>query len=81
VVQETGWSRNYPSGQGLLSFTTVAEAVEATSQIASDYATHSRAARVIAEEFFDSDKVLTKLLKTVGACAPRQRPFTPCASS
>ena len=67
VVQETGWSRNYPSGQGLLHFTTVAEAVDAANDIASDYAEHSRAARAIAEEFFDSDKVLTELLETVGA--------------
>ena len=27
VVQDTGWSRNYPSGQGLLRFRTVGEAV------------------------------------------------------
>jgi hypothetical protein len=67
VVQETGWSRNYPSGKGLLRFTTVAEAVDAANQIASDYAAHSRAAREIAEEFFDSDKVLTQLLETVEA--------------
>ena len=67
VVQDTGWSRNYPSGKGLLRFTTVAEAVDAAKQIASDYAAHSRAARAIAEEFFDSDKVLTELLATVAA--------------
>ena len=67
VVQETGWSQRYPSGQGLLRFTTVAEAADATSQVASDYAAHSRAARAIAEEFFDSDKVLTELLATVAA--------------
>ena len=67
VVQETGWSRHYPSGQGLLRFRTVAEAAAAAHQVASDYAAHSRAARAIAEEFFDSDKVLTELLETVGA--------------
>ena len=67
VVQETGWSRNYPSGQGLLRFTTIAEAVAATDAIASDYAAHSRAARAIAEEFFDSDKVVSELLEAVGA--------------
>jgi hypothetical protein len=65
-VQETGWSRHYPSGQGLLRFRTVAEAVDAANQVASDYAVHSRAARALAEEFFDSDKVLSELLETVG---------------
>ena len=65
VVQDTGWSRNYPSGQGLLRFSTVGEAVDAASSVASHYAEHSRAARAIAEEFFDSDKVLSGLLETV----------------
>ena len=65
VVQDTGWSRNYPSGQGLLRFSTVDEAVHAAGSVASRYAEHSRAARAIAEEFFDSDKVLSELLETV----------------
>jgi hypothetical protein len=65
VVQDTGWSRNYPSGDGLLPFRTVAEAVGAAASVASDYAGHSRAARAIAEAFFDSDKVLSELLETV----------------
>ncbi len=67
VVQDTGWSRNYPSGQGLLRFRTVSEAVAAAGSIASHYAEHARAARVIAEEFFDSNKVLSELLETVDA--------------
>jgi hypothetical protein len=65
VVQDTGWSRHYPSGEGLLRFRTVDEAVHAVGDVASHYAEHSRAARAIAEEFFDSDKVLSELL----ACA------------
>jgi hypothetical protein len=65
VVQDTGWSRNYPSGQGLLRFRTVGEAVDAAAAVASRYAEHSRAARAVAEEFFDSDKVLSGLLETV----------------
>ena len=66
VVQDTGWSRNYPSGQGLLRFRTVGEAVRRPPGASRrDYAEHSRAARAIAEEFFDSDKVLSELLETV----------------
>jgi hypothetical protein len=67
VVQDTGWSRNYPSGRGLLGFRTIEDAVDAASAVALDYAAHSRAARAIAEEFFDSDKVLSGLLETVTA--------------
>ena len=69
MVQDTGWSRNYPSSRGLLRFSTVGEAVAAAGSVASDYADHSRAARAIAEEFFDSDKVLSELLETVEAGA------------
>jgi hypothetical protein len=67
VVQDTGWSRNYPSGQGLLAFRTVGEAVAAAASIASHYAEHSRAARAIAEEYFDSKKVLSEFLETADA--------------
>lgn len=65
LVQDTGWSRNYPSGRGLLGFRTLAEAVDGAERIARDYAEHSRAARAIAEEFFDSSKVLSALIEAV----------------
>jgi hypothetical protein len=67
VVQDTGWSRNYPSGQGLLSCRNVTEAVAAAGSIASHYSEHSRAARAIAEEYFDSNKVLSELLEAADA--------------
>ena len=65
VVQDTGWSRQYPSGQGLLRFQTVDEALAAAGDVACRYAEHSKAARAIAEEFFDSNKVLSELIETV----------------
>ena len=40
--------------------------VDARFAITSDYDTHARAARAIAVEFFDSDKVLSGLLRQVG---------------
>lgn len=67
VVQDTGWSRRYPSGKGLLRFGTMEEAVRAVEDIASDYLDHARAARAIAEEFFDSDKVWAELLEAADA--------------
>jgi hypothetical protein len=66
LAQETGFSRHHPSGEGLLSFSTVEEAVEGVERIAGDYERHARAARAIAEEQFDSDKVLCRLLENVG---------------
>ena len=63
LVQDTGWTRNYPSGRGLLGFRTLEEAV-AARPFARCYTDHSRAARALAEESFDSRKVLSALIET-----------------
>jgi hypothetical protein len=66
LVQDTGFSDNYPTGKGLVSFATMEEAVAGANSIARDYASHSRAARSIAEAFFDSDVVLGRFLEQAG---------------
>jgi len=63
LVQDTGFSRTLPVGEGLLAFRTLDEAVAGAARIAADYERHRRAARRIAEECFDSDKLLTRLLE------------------
>jgi hypothetical protein len=63
LVQDTGFSRTIPTGEGLLTFSTLDEAVEGAEAIAADYDRHARAARAVAEEHFDSDRVLSKLLE------------------
>ena len=65
VVQETGWSRHLPSGQGALAFHTPEEAAAAMDEVAADYGSHARAARRLAVDFFDSKKVCTELLKKI----------------
>ena len=65
LVQDTGFGRTYPVGCGLVAFRTLDEAVRGAERISRDYAGHARAAREIAEGFFDSDKVLTTLLQTI----------------
>jgi hypothetical protein len=62
VVQDTGFSGVLPVGQGLLSFTTVEEAVAAIHEIAANYPRHANAARALAVEYFDASKVLTRLI-------------------
>ena len=62
LAQETGFTRNYPTGEGFLAFTTPDEAQAGVEEINRDYDRHCRAARAIAEQHFDSDKVLTRLL-------------------
>ncbi len=65
IAQETGFSDRLPTGAGLFSFTTAADVPAAVEAISADYAGHRRAAREIAEEFFDSRRVLPALLGEV----------------
>jgi hypothetical protein len=69
VAQDTGWVENHPSGEGLLSFRSPEEAAEAVDEVASDPARHAKAARAVAEEEFDSDRVLSRLVDRVGGAA------------
>ena len=63
LVQETGLSSAIETGAGLLTFETLDGAVAGAAAILSDHAGHSAAARRLAEEYFDSDRVLTRLLE------------------
>jgi hypothetical protein len=62
LAQETGFSRFLPTGQGLLAFETVDDAVAGVESIRGDYSRHARGARKLAEELLDSDRVLGRLL-------------------
>jgi hypothetical protein len=66
LLQDTGFSRRYPTGEGLLAFTTIEEAVAGAETIARDYDSHSHTARTLAEDYFDSDKVLREFIDVVG---------------
>ena len=63
LVQDTGLSGTLPLGDGLLAFRTLDDAVAGAEAIAADYERHAHRARAIAEAFFDSDRVLIKLLE------------------
>jgi glycosyltransferase involved in cell wall biosynthesis len=65
VVQDTGVGDRLPIGDGLLTFTTPEEAAAAIDAVEREYERHSDAARAIAEEHFDSDRVLGRLLEEV----------------
>jgi len=66
VAQETGFSRFLPTGEGLFAFETIDEACVGIDAVVRDYERHSRAARAIAEEYFDASRVLPQLLERVG---------------
>jgi hypothetical protein len=62
VVQHTGPSAYLPNGEGMFRFATIDEAAEALASIESDYERQCRAAREIAESFFDARIVLSEIL-------------------
>jgi hypothetical protein len=66
VAQDTSFSRHLPTGAGLLAFDTAESAATGMEMVARDYARHSRAARRLAEEHLDSDRVLHRLLDVIG---------------
>jgi hypothetical protein len=66
LVQDTGFSRSLRAEDGLLAFRTLDDAADGVERIASDYEDHCRAARAIAEEHFDSDRILGDLLDDLG---------------
>lgn len=66
LIQDTGLKGIYPVGTGLLTFQTLAEAVNGAKSILSDYSAHCQAAREIAQRYFDSQVVLGRMLQEVG---------------
>ena len=65
LVQSTGCEGHLPMGRGLLTYSSLDEALAGIEAINADYPAHCRAAREIAEEYFDADRVLTEILRGV----------------
>jgi len=66
IAQETGFSAHLPTGEGLIPFNTLDEAVAAVDEVRSDPVRHRRAAREIAEEHLDAARVLRHLVDELG---------------
>jgi len=63
VVQDTGFAAVLPVGEGIVPFATVEEAAAGINDVRDRYERHSDAARAIAAEYFDSGKVLARLVE------------------
>jgi hypothetical protein len=63
VVQDTGFSRHLPTGQGLLAFSRIDEAVAAVAEVDANYGRHCEAARAVIESHFDARQVLARLIE------------------
>jgi hypothetical protein len=66
VTQDTGFSSYIPTGHGLFAFSDLDEAQEGLAAVEQDYRRQGRAARDVARECFDSDRVLGRLLEEIG---------------
>ena len=63
VVQDTGFSDWMPTGDGVLRFDTLDEAMSGVHAVNERYEAHCRAAREVAESFFDARVVLARLIE------------------
>jgi hypothetical protein len=63
LAQDTHITNLLPTGQGLLRFTSLDEAVDGVRAVRREPHRHQRAARRLAEEFFDSSVVLGALVR------------------
>lgn len=63
VVQDTQWSRYIPSGEGVLAFSTMDQAIAAMESVESDYDKHRTAAIAIARDHLSPKAVLTPMLE------------------
>lgn len=70
LVQDTGFSAHLPTGNGLVTFRTLDEAIAGTALVTRDYAEHACAARQVAEAHFDSDRVIGQLAREIGLAMP-----------
>lgn len=66
ITQETGFSKHLPTGEGLFAFQTMDDILAAVDKIESDYDRSCRAAREIAAEYFDAEKVVGSLMQRAG---------------
>jgi hypothetical protein len=66
VVQDTGFSKLLPVGQGVLTFANREQAAVAINTVEENYAAHARAAREVAARHFAAPVVLGEILERVG---------------
>jgi hypothetical protein len=62
VLEDTGFTEWLPAGEGVLAFSTPAQAAEAVGELDRRYDLHCRAARELVEAHFDARTVLASLL-------------------
>jgi len=64
LVQDTGQRDWLPTGEGILTFRDIPEALKGIEDINADYQRHCQAARRLAEQIFSAERVLPLLLES-----------------
>jgi hypothetical protein len=75
VVQDTAWSRFVPSGEGVVAFSTMDEAIDGLKRVTSQPQRHREAAYEIARQYLAPDRVLPPMIEAIYA-KPRANPTT-----
>lgn len=63
IAQDTGFARRIPTGAGLFAFATADDVLAGLEELSRDYERHRAAARTLALDLLDSDRVLRTLLE------------------
>jgi hypothetical protein len=66
ITQDTGFGNVLPTGKGLFAFRDLDDVLAAVDAIETDYEGNRRAAREIAAEYFDAERVVGSLLERAG---------------
>ena len=80
ITQETGFTDHYGNEGGLFAFSSLGEIAAAVREINADYKKHSRAARAVACEIFEAEKVVgtnSRSRRNLTSTAGGQTRFTP----
>jgi hypothetical protein len=74
VVEETGFSDWLAGGEGVVPFSNLEQAAAAVASVDGHLDRHSTAARAVCEEYFESGKVLSRLLEESLSGETRRKP-------
>ncbi|MBW3665226.1 MAG: hypothetical protein KY469_19200 [Actinobacteria bacterium] len=66
IVQDTGLGAHLPTGTGLLTFSTLEQAIAGIEDLAAAPERHAAAARRLADEYLDARRVLGRVLEDTG---------------
>jgi hypothetical protein len=66
ITQDTGFGKFVPTGEGLFAYATIEDIERALDAIESNYLGHCEAARALAREYFDAEKVIGSVMDRAG---------------